>query len=201
MYHALVLTKLLDLIDDPRLRAGDQPFAAYKRIVDQYVDSEEFFHLRQNPNFNEFFRELELHDVTRQPIDWKDVESHFATPNRSASLAVCQLAALALKVDIHVQCLLESEPRILLGGLPNDPNPRRTVNLLLREGGVPIYDASFVEIGHCGGHYWFVHEPEGAHGDAATPVGESRPPASSSSLPSPPLEVLGNGQGSELPRP
>jgi hypothetical protein len=94
----------------------------------------EFYHLRQHPEFDTLFPELGTNSK-REPIKAKDIEEHFKTDNWSASLAVCQLAALALKVDIHIQRLSTPDvgPIILPGGLPSDGGSRPTIRLLLRE--------------------------------------------------------------------
>ena len=197
LYHALVKAQERSPAPAPRHRAGERLSAYFKREIDQYFTGNAFFHLRERPDFNAHFPELQLDDDTRIPIDAGDLDQHFTTPQSSASLAVCQLAALALQVDIHVQCLLEPEARIFPGGLPADPRPRRTIHLLLREGGVPTYDASFVQVGVSGGHYWYVEAPLEAHGAGPDPAGAAAPAAASS----PPHSATpGNGQRSELPR-
>ena len=62
----------------------------FKKTTEKYYESAEFYFLRQNPAFNTLFPELRL-NPEREPVEAKDIEDHFDTDNRSASLAVCQL--------------------------------------------------------------------------------------------------------------
>ena len=167
-----------------------------KKATEKYYESTEFYLLRQNPAFNNLLPELRL-NLEWEPVEAQDIENHFDTDNRSASLAVCQLAALALKVDIHIQRLsmLDVEPIVLPGGLPAAGESRPTVRLLLRENNLPIYDCHFVQIGVSEGHFWFEDRPAAAPGGQVLADGPAEGPALTHPV-SP-----GNGTGSALIRP
>ena len=172
-----------------------------KQHVDHYYLSDEFRRIRQLPEFNQVFLHLLLDDDLI-PVEVADIEHHLATPHAYTPLAVCQLAALAFGLDLHLQCLLELEdgPQILHGCIPSASASTvpPSAFLLFREGGVQSYDQSFAPIGACEGHFWYVKRPEllpesGPTGDEAE---ISRNPASASPLPAAP----GNGGASELLR-
>jgi hypothetical protein len=88
----------------------------------------------------------------------------------------------------HIQLLsnLDSDPIILLGGLPNVGALCCSVHLLFRENNLPIYDENFVEIGWTEGHFWLEDR-----GSTMNGVGQA---------PSNPA-LLGNGTGSGLIQP
>ena len=167
-------------------RAADK-FVPYKNTTAKYYEGAEFYRLRRSPAFNDNFPELQL-ESNGIPHEAADIEKHLATDNCSASLAVCQLAALAFKIDIHIQRLsnLDSDPIILLGGRPNVGALRCSVHLLFRENNLPIYDENFVEIGRTEGHFWLEDRGSTTNGVGPAPSTPAR---------------RGNGTGSGLIRP
>jgi hypothetical protein len=196
MYWGIVEANNRQPFFQGRGRRGEAAFVPFKTATEKYYESAEFYFLRQNPAFNTLFPELRLNPELK-PVEAKDIENHFDTDNRSASLAVCQLAALALKIDIHIQCLsrLDDEPIVLPGGLLTAGESRPTVRLLLRENNLPIYDDHFVQIGLSEGHFWFEERPTAAGGGQVLADGQAEGPALTHPV-SP-----GNGTGSALIRP
>lgn len=186
-YWSLVQADDRQAFSRHRRSKGVARFAPYKHATMNYYEGAEFHHLRQNPDFNRLFPELQL-SSNSIPVEAADIEQHFATDNRSASLAVCQLAALAFQIDIHIQRLsnLDLDPIILQGGLPDGGEPRRSVYLLLRENNLPIYDQKFVQIAVSEGHFWLEDRGETTNGGRPAPATPAR---------------LGNGGGSGLIRP
>jgi hypothetical protein len=196
MYWGIVEANNRQPFFQGRGRRGETAFVPFKRATGRYYESTKFYLLRQNPAFNTRFPELELNSE-REPVEAKDIENHFDTDNRSASLAVCQLAALALKVDIHIQRLsrLDVEPIVLPGGLLTTGESRPMVCLLLRENNLPIYDGHFVQIGVSEGHFWFEDRPTAEAGGQVSAEGPAEGPARTH------LVSPGNGTGSALIRP
>ena len=196
MYWGIVEANNRQSFFQGRGRRGEAAFVQFKKATEKYYDSAEFYFLRQNPAFNNLFPVLRF-NLEREPAEAKDIEDHFDTDNRSASLAVCQLSALALKVDIHIQCLsrLDDGPIVLPGGLPTAGESRPTVRLLLRENNLPIYDGHFVQIGLSEGHFWFEDRPTAAPGGQVSADGPAE-----GSAPTHPISP-GNGTGSALIRP
>ena len=93
-------------------------------------------------------------------------------------MAVCRLAALALKINIHIQRLLRLNvgPIVLPGGLPTPGESRPTVRLLIQENNLPIYDDHFVQIGVSEGHFWFEDRPTAAPGGQVLADGPAKGP-------------------------
>lgn len=186
---------------EPLLSAGPGELEVdwLKRCVDNYYFSDTFRDLRRRSDFNILFPHLTLNEALI-PVEVAALEHHLTTPRAQTPLVVCQLAALAFGLDIHIQCLLEEGVQVLLGGIPSQPDTasRPTVLLLLREEGVPSYDRHFAPLDGCGGHFWYVNRPEllsllGPSNDGMIAGGVS------AGAPFPPTSS-GNGGASALPR-
>ena len=174
VYWGIVEAATRQQIPRKRYRTGDSPFEPYKRAGHKYYLSAEFDTLRSHPDFSNLFMHLSSADDTTTLAEDADIQDHFFNANRPASIAVCQVLALELHVDIHIQNLshLDESPTVLLGGLPNDEGGRPEIHLLLREGGLPIYDSNLVRLnGTSDGHFYLVHPQENGPARLQEPSG------------------------------
>ena len=181
LHNAFVEAADRDQIPQRRHKTGQQPFEAYKAAGRKFYRGQEFYQLRKRPDFSEHFLLLAplAGSESNRPAEDKEIGAHFFTADRPASFAACQVMALALQVDIHIQNLahLDENPMILRGGYPNDGQNRPEVHLLLRPEGLPMYDSNLVRIdGATDGHFYLVdrHLAEiGGQGDGQAGIPES----------------------------